>query len=386
MSTLNRLINREAITSVAFITLGFVSLMLFFDIVDELQWIGKRGNNYQLRHALQFALLQVPNHIYELLPITVLIGTVFVMARLAESSEFTILRTSGLGPFRALRQLLGLGLMFSVIALAIGDYAAPAADRHAQMIKAKYQGLMTTGLTGAWLRERQDERNFTVNITNMAADSQMIGVRMFESDAKGNILVMTTAVSARFTDEDAWELKDVQVTRLSDLQSTPMRLEQLKNTNKLPDSLGADAGVKRSSYATLPWPTGISSEMVAAALLKPERMRTVDLYQYMSHLKANGQESQRFEIEFWRKLFYPLSCLVMVVLALPFAYLHFRSGGITGYVFLGVLIGISFYLLNNMFGFIGNISQWEPWIAASIPSLFYLLLSLSGFAWLVLRR
>jgi lipopolysaccharide export system permease protein len=78
--------------------------------------------------------------------------------------------------------------------------------------------------------------------------------------------------------------------------------------------------------------------------------------------------------------------MVMVVLALPFAYLHFRSGGITSYVFGGVLIGISFFLLNNVFGYIGNLQNWRPWLAAGAPGLLYTVLSLAAFGWLVLRR
>src|SRR5660397_199984 len=101
------------------------------------------------------------------------------------------------------------------------------------------------------------------------------------------------------------------------------------------------------------WPNKISSEMVSAALLKPERMSTIDLFEYIRHLDANAQSAQRYEIEFWKKVFYPFSCLVMVVLALPFAYLHFRSGSIASYVFVGVLAGISFFLLNNVFGYMG---------------------------------
>jgi lipopolysaccharide export system permease protein len=115
-------------------------------------------------------------------------------------------------------------------------------------------------------------------------------------------------------------------------------------------------------------------------------MGTLNLFQYISHLQANGQTSQRYEIEFWRKVFYPLSCLVMVVLALPFAYLHFRSGAISGYVFAGVMIGISFFLLNNVFGYIGNLNDWEPWLTAAAPGLIYSLASLSIFTWLVLRQ
>jgi lipopolysaccharide export system permease protein len=112
----------------------------------------------------------------------------------------------------------------------------------------------------------------------------------------------------------------------------------------------------------------------------------VDLFQYIRHLEANGQTSLRYEIEFWKKVFYPLSCLVMVVLALPFAYLHFRTGNITNYVFGGVMIGISFFLLNNVFGYIGNLNNWLPWVAAGVPGLIYSVASLGAFGWLVLRR
>jgi lipopolysaccharide export system permease protein len=126
--------------------------------------------------------------------------------------------------------------------------------------------------------------------------------------------------------------------------------------------------------------------MVAASLLKPDRMATLDLFQYIRHLESNGQSAQRYEIEFWRKVFYPLSCLVMVVLALPFAYLHFRSGGIAGYVFGGVMSGISFFLLNNVFGYAGNLQNWSPWLTAAAPGFIYSLLSLGAFSWLVLRR
>jgi lipopolysaccharide export system permease protein len=76
----------------------------------------------------------------------------------------------------------------------------------------------------------------------------------------------------------------------------------------------------------------------------------------------------------------------MMVLALPFAYLHFRSGNIAGFVFLGVLVGISFFLLNNVFGFIGNLRNWVPWVAAAVPGILYSILALATFGWLVLRQ
>ena len=74
------------------------------------------------------------------------------------------------------------------------------------------------------------------------------------------------------------------------------------------------------------------------------------------------------------------------VLALPFAYLHFRSGGIAGHVFGGVMAGISFFLLNNVFGYAGNLHQWSPWLTAAAPGLIYSMLSLAALGWLVLRH
>lgn len=369
MRTIRQLIYGEVLAAIAFVALGFLALFFFFDFVDELQYIGKPGpaGTYLVTHALAYVAMLVPSHLYELMPIAVLIGTIFVMARLAQSSEYTILRTSGLGPWRALRTLLLLGLLFVVATFAIGDYLAPFSDRNAQLLKARYQGKITVGQTGAWLKEKQPYNSYAANVKELSADGEMTGVRIFEFDNKGFLVSLTQAPLARFGEDGSWMLQNAERSEFGGLGAETPKVDRLK----LP---------------TFRWPTEITAEMVSVALLKPDRMGTIDLFQYIQHLDANGQTAQRYEIEFWRKVFYPLSCLVMVVLALPFAYLHFRSGGITGYVFGGVLIGISFFLLNNVFGYIGNLQNWWPWLTAAAPGLIYSVLSLGAFGWLVLRR
>ncbi len=368
MKTIRQLLYKEILAAVGFVTLGFLALFFFFDFVDELRWVGKTGaDGYQLTHALMVVGLMVPSHLYELLPITVLIGTIFVMARLAQSSEYTILRTSGLGPWRALRTLLALGLVFVMFTFSIGDYLAPLTDRTAQLVKARFQGSITIGQTGAWLKEKQGEHSFAANVAALTSQGGMQGIRIFEFGNKGLLVSLMHADKAEFAKDGSWTLSNVQ---RSDFHT------------QAADS----ASVERSQLASYRWPTEITAEMVSTALLKPDRMGTLDLFQYIRHLNANGQSAQRYEIEFWRKVFYPLSCLVMVVLALPFAYLHFRTGGITTYVFGGVMAGISFFLLNNVFGYIGNLQNWQPWLTAAAPGLIYSILSLAAFGWLVLRR
>ena len=371
MRTIRRLIYGEIFTAVAYVLLAFLSLFFFFDVVDELPSLGKPsalgdGATYELRHALLYVLLLVPNRVYELLPIAVLIGSVLVMARLAQSSEFTILRTSGLGPWRALRSLLGLGLFFVVITLAVGDYLAPLADRSAQMLKARFEGGVNLGQTGAWLKERKNGSSYSVNVGGVTALGALSDVRVFEMDSRGFLASALHAETGQVGDDGAWHLKAVSRREF--------------NT-------GADTvSLRQETRPDYRWPTELTTEMVSVALLNPDRMRTTDLYAYIQHLESNGQTAQKHEIEFWRKVFYPLSCLVMVVLALPFAYLHFRSGGIAGYVFGGVMTGISFFLLNNVFGYVGNLNQWQPWLAAAAPAMIYSLMSLGAFGWLVFKR
>jgi lipopolysaccharide export system permease protein len=368
LKTIRRLIYGEVIAAVGFVTLGFLSLFFFFDFVEEIQSIGRHAQaEYRLVHALSYVTLMIPSHLYELLPIAVLIGTIFVMARLAQSSEFTILRTSGLGPWRALRALLVLGAGFVLITFALGDYVSPVADHTAQLLKARYQGRITVGQTGAWLKERQSYSQYAVNVNSLESDGSMRGIRIFEFDNLGFLRSVTQAQSAIYGSGEAWTLNQVSRTEFPAREANSARVERIQ-------------------LASLRWPNQISAEMVSAALLKPERMNTIDLFQYVRHLQANAQTAQRYEIEFWKKVFYPLSCLVMVVLALPFAYLHFRSSGIATYVFGGVMAGISFFLLNNVFGYMGNLQSWQPWLAAALPGLIYSLLSLTAFTWLVLRR
>ena len=392
MKTIRRLIYGEVLVSIALVALGFLALFFFFDLVDELQFLGKNNglptglptasDIYQIRHALLYVGLLIPNHLYELLPISVLIGTIFVMARLAQSSEYTILRTSGLDPWRALRMLLSLGAFFVVLSFLIGDYLAPLSERTAQLLKARYQGVLTVGQTGAWLKEKQANNSYVVNVKTLSPQSDMRNVQIFEFDNKGLVMSTMRAAQASFGEGGAWVLRSVDRVEFS-VRSATATVTVTPATKALAP---VTAGVTRSRIDNFRWPTDITQEMVSVALLKPERMATLDLFNYIQHLDANGQTAQRYEIEFWKKVFYPLSCLVMVILALPFAYLHFRSGGIATYVFAGVMIGISFFLLNNVFGYIGNLQNWQPWLAAATPGLLYMGISLGAFGWLVLRR
>ncbi len=367
MRTTRRYIYKQVFWAVLFVTLGFLALITFFDALAEVSVSKKLPGTYGMLNSALYVVFKIPGNAYELLPIAVLIGSIFVMASLAQNSEFTILRTSGLGPWRALRSLLWLGAFFSILTFLIGDYIAPQTEKMAQFHKARFTGNVTVGRTGAWIKETAKSKNRIINVGQLTPDGEIRDVRVFEFDENGFLKKLQKAQTASFQN-DGWKLEKVN----------NIYIKNTKDINQV--------DIKRSSQKNILLKTDIQQSMVAAALLKPERMSIRELYRYISHLKTNNQLAQIYEIQFWRKLFYPLSCLVMVMLALPFAYLHFRSSNIATMVFIGIIAGISFFFLNNVSGHIGNLQGWQPWLAALLPSLIYMAISLFTFNWLVRNR
>lgn len=369
MRTVRRLLYRDILSSVVFVAVAFLALFYFIDFVDELEDIGKQG--YTLGMALLSSLLKVPGYFYELVPIAVLIGTIFSLSRMAQSSEFTILRTGGLGPGRALGLLSALGLGFAVITFVVGDYVAPPSERQAVLVKVQLKGGLKFGRTGAWLRDRQErpdgDHHYSVNVSQASADGSLQGIRIYEFDPLGRLATRMQAGNGRVGEDGTWTLDDVRITRW-------------------PTGSGAGAAVQEQQVARVAWPSSLHAGVVAAALLPVSTMSTVELWRYTSHLAQHEQAAQRYAIRFWKKALYPFACLVMVALALPFAYLSARAGGLSFKVFGGILLGISFVLLNNVAGHLGLLHGWTPWVVAAVPSLLYLLMSLAAFTWLVRYR
>jgi len=170
MRTVRRLLYRDIIWSVVFVALAFLSLFFFIDFVDELDKVGRGG--YTLGRAFARGLLALPGHFYDLFPIAVLIGTIYSMARLAQSSEFTILRTAGLGPGRALKLLALPSLVFASLTFAVGDYVAPYTEREAVALKAGAGGGLPLASGGAWLKERRAAPAGGANDADLYVDDQ----------------------------------------------------------------------------------------------------------------------------------------------------------------------------------------------------------------------
>lgn len=375
MTVIGRYLMRESAIGVLFVLFGFLALFAFFDLVNELDDLGRGG--YRLQHAIAFVLLGLPNHVYELMPIAALIGAIYALAQFASHSEFTAMRAAGMGRKMALRAIVTVGAAFALLTALIGEAVAPPADKLAQRVRLSALGAAVTGQfrSGMWIRDTlrdadgAPERLRFVNIGTLQADASMRDVQIFEFDTRFYLQSVIRASQGVYQAGDLWRLSGVVRT---DFVSG-------RTTDGLP-TLRA----RVSTTEQLDWPSEIGPDIVRVAMVQPDRMSVIGLVQYTRHLRENQQNSDRYQIALWKKIVYPLAVVVMMTLALPFGYLQVRAGTIGYKVFAGIMLGVVFHFLNGLFSHLGLLNTWPAWLSVSIPSMVAMLVSL-GMLWTVGR-
>ncbi len=344
-SVLTRYLAREIIGATGVVLLAFLGLFAFFDFINELESIGRDG--YEAQHALLYVAMILPGRVYELLPVVVLIGTLYALTTLSKNSEITVMRASGMATAAMLRTLGGIGLLFVGLTFVFGEYLAPPAERTAQQWRLTVTGSPVSHQlrSGLWVKDRSS----FINVRTVHPDRSMERVRVFEFDTRQALISISEASRGEYdTAERVWRLSGVVQTRFHGERTEVLELPEIT------------------------WRSDLSPEVLSVLMVAPERMSVGTLYAYISHLKENRQNANRFEIALWKKLLYPFAVLVMMALALPFALTHDRMGGVSVKVFLGVMLGVGFHFLNGLFSNLGVIHSWQPALVALTPSLVFL--------------
>lgn len=379
MKVLTRHVAKEVLIATLFVLVALVALIAFFDLVSQARNI---GNRYSISMALFLTMLKLPSRLYEVMPIAALLGAVYTMSRLASNSEFTIMRVAGLSPFRLAGMMTVPALILIAMTYCLGEWLTPAADmmRNDMDNILFNRKLSARGYSsGVWVKdnvkEQQNAGQATVRFVNVhnliAGEHSRTGAwRVFEFDKDGSLIRVLHAPEASYISGRGWHLKDAKVETLPKITHDETPMVEKSSARKDVD---------------LMLPSEMRPEILGVLTIKPERMGISDLWQYIAHLKETKQTSDRYLVALWSKVFYPLAIFVMLAVAMPFAYLNTRSGGVSIKIFAGLMIGISFYALNNIFSFLGVLNTWHPMVVAVVPTSVMLICAAVAL-WLLERR
>ncbi len=325
-------------SSLVFIVL--MGIFLFMVFIEELADIGV--GNYDLASVFSFVALSAPRIAYETFPMVALIGTILGLSSLALGSELVVIRASGVSLARITGSALRIGGFFMVVAILIGEFVNPWSESTAQQGRAEAleRAIDQNNSFGLWIRDGHKY----VNVGEVLPDLTLLRIRIFEFDDTDRLVSMQYAGRGRYRN-DVWQLLNLRKTTIA---------------------AGGDSTVEVFDQAL--WWTAMTPQMMSAFLITPEQLSIQQLRQYMTYLRENSQDTRPYQLAYWQKVTLPLSTAVMVVLAIPFVFGSLRSGSMGRNLFIGIMVGLLFYVVNKAFGYIVLGYGVSPIIGAALPT------------------
>jgi lipopolysaccharide export system permease protein len=208
-----------------------------------------------------------------------------------------------------------------------------------------------------------------LNVRDLHKD-ELNGIKVYEFDRDFHLVSMTTAARAEYRGANVWRLIDVVETRFANA---------VLDENVSVQDISAAISTKAMPAKDLV--SEITPQILQVSSTAPDNMTAYRLAAYIAHLAENNQSTAFYEIAFWKKLVNPFANLVMIALALPFAYLHARAGGTSLKTFIGIMIGVTFLLINKLFSYMGLLNTWPPFMIAILPSALYFLAAAFMLRW-----
>ncbi len=341
---IDRYIAKTIVTGVILATLVLLGIFSFIDFVTQLKHVGTA--DYGSMQALLYVALRLPQRFYELAPSILLLGGILSMGAMAANSELIVLRASGVSVMRITRSVLQSGLFVAIFVVVLGEFVVPEATGMAKAIRAEAldKKIILGGHNDIWARDG----NRYVNVKRVMPDRRLRDIRVFELGADRHLRGMLHARQARYVD-GRWLVEGVSKTTLSVDDSGELASQVERRRQVVMERL-------------------IQPELFSVLELEATDMSGRELYKYSRYLEENRLDAGEYRLAFWIKAFMPLTCLTMLVIAMPLVFATTpRSGGVGQRIVIAVVIGVFFYVFSRTMNYLGLAAGLPPVISAGAP-------------------
>jgi lipopolysaccharide export system permease protein len=348
MKVLNYYIVKEILKGSFVALLCLLTLFNLFTFSDELGDLGK--GHYGLKEIFYYVTLTSPTVLYELIPASALLGSLFILGNMANNRELIAMQAAGLSVFGIVKAALLAGAVLVIIAFLVGEFIAPLGERMGQKIKltSQNQNAIMHSRYGLWIREG----NQFINVRRIQEDGKLAVINMYEIDEQRHLRRLVSAKQATFLGKQQWRLEQI---RQSEVSTQQMRSSKQKQRI---------------------WKSSIDPQLFKMVTVNPNNLSLYDLAMYVGFLQENHQKSQTFELAFWGRIVNPLVTFVMLLVSVPFVIGIKRGVSVGSRILIGVVIGMGFNIIDKITSHIGLIYELNaPWVAI-LPSLVILVATL----------
>ncbi|MEM9531856.1 MAG: LPS export ABC transporter permease LptG [Pseudomonadota bacterium] len=354
----DRHIGRTAIAGMGIALLALLGLYGLFTLIAELGDVGR--GNYGVADAIRYVVLLTPQQLVNLFPTAAVVGALLGVGGMAAAGEIVAYRAAGLSRLRIALAVVLSGAVLLLPVILIAELIGPAGERMGRSMRLRLQisDVALASDAGLWVRDGQrviHARRPIAPTIDPTEPVLLADIDVFEF-SEGRMLRATRAESGVYV-EGNWELRNLRRSRL--------------DGNR----------VVTEEKATEVWPSLIAPEQIRAAISRPQALSVAELKPYIDYLSENGLNARPYTAALWAKLAYPLSTLVVIFAATPFLFHGVRATSVGSRLFVGILLGIGFFLINRWAGSLAQVYSIAPAVAALTPSALF-----AGISTWALRR
>lgn len=352
MNILDRYLWKSVFFGLVMSWFALTTLLLFFDFISE---SGKVNENYSSLQAIVYLLYSIPSRLYELFPTAMLIGTLLGLGNLAANSEFIAMRAAGISIANIIVSVLKLGVVLVLAVFLMGEYVAPQSDLAGRNFKSSLNTKNIVMVRGASLWVKDKQRIF--HIGQVWSEEKLTDVTIYTIKPNYTGLQSLSQVEAILATPEGWEMQNI--------------IEQTFTDN----------GVVTKETERRIDPDLLDPKFISIASVQAEQLSIAELSELISYQEANMLNADKFKLAYWKRFSAPVSALIMLILAMPFLFGSQRGGGAGQRVFIGIIAGIAFFLINKVLNELGSVYGLSPALSAFTPALVFL-----GVSVVALRR
>lgn len=342
-------IGKTVLLNTLLVLFVLVALTGLFSFIGELDDVGR--GNYSVLSAGIYIVLRMPGSAYELFPSAVLLGSLLGLGGLASHSELTVMRSAGISIAQMAGAVSLIGLLLMGVVMLIGEFVMPPSESRAQEIRmaALSSNPSINTRTGYWAKSGPR----FINIKSVLPDMTLADVNVYSFNG-ANLSSVVHAKKAEQLDSGEWRLTDITRTEFH-----PTSVDTVRSDVEL-------------------WANLVNAEILQGLSVPAESMSMVNLFNQISYLETNQLDSSPIKLALWMKITNPVSTLVMLMLSLPFVFASQRGGSVGQKMFIGILLGIGYFLLNRLVTHVGLANGLSPAVSTLIPLILFGLIAFLG--------
>lgn len=358
MTLLDRYIVRQFIVTTLFSLVAVLVVFIVIDAMENLDDFIDRQASTQI--IITYYFYFIPEIIKLIMPVALLLASLFVTARMSTQNELTAMKAAGMSLYRIIVPYLVVAFVVSVASVYFNGWIVPKANKMKFTIERVYLNKNTVSGSGANIYV-QDSPTRILSIGYYDEQRQTASRVSIQDFSDTNLTILTGRVDAQTMEWDSvggrWMLRSGARRWFADNKEHFEKFE-IQPTGRL----------------------HFNPEDLRKKQEQPDEMEYRDLEQFIENQRRAGQDVSRWLVDFYSKVSFPFASVIVVLFGVPFASVKRRGG-------IGVQLGISllicfiyliFMKVSQVFGYNGDI---HPLVTAWMANLMFL----AGAAYITFR-